>query len=177
MFIVQRVEGERERGDRLGGGQQTQRVSGRGGVDDDFVVFVVPCEADHLIQPDELVDPRNRQAEQRVDVFPIEPRAVLDDVAERLLMGAQPSGKRAMRVDFRRVQRRRGFRPAHEADAPRTRREPRAEHIAERVRRIGGNRQHAASAGRGRYRPRRGARGLADAALTRKERKVRRQSF
>ena len=62
-----------------------------------------------------------------------------------------------------------------EADAPRTRREPRVERIAERVRGIGGDRQHTASAGGRRHRPRRGARRLADAALTGKEGKVRRQ--
>src|ERR1700675_3157339 len=100
MLFVQRVEGVRKRGNGLRGGQQTEGVAGRGGVDDDFVVFVALCEADDLAQPDELVDSRNRQTEERVDVLSIEPRAVLDDVPERLLMGAQPPGKCAARVDL-----------------------------------------------------------------------------
>ena len=44
--------------------------------------------------------------EQRIDVLPIEPRAVLDDVAERLAVVAQPSGERPAGVELRRVQRR-----------------------------------------------------------------------
>ena len=105
MFLVQRVEGMRERGDGFGCGQEAQGVPGGRRVDDDFVVVTALCETDDLTQPDELVDSGNRQTEQRVDVLPIEPGTVLDDVPQRLLVGVQPSGKCAARVDFGRVQR------------------------------------------------------------------------
>ena len=89
---------------------------------------------------------------------------MLDDVAERQAVGAQPSGERPAGVDFRRVQR-----PAavgtREAHLPRPRRQARAQHVAERVRRIGGDHQDPASGGSRRHRRRRGAGGLADAAF------------
>jgi len=121
MFFVQRVEGVRKRGDRLRGSQQAQGVARRGGVDDDFVVFVVLRKADDLAQPDELVDPRDRQAEERIDVLSIEPGPLLDDLPERLLMGAQPSGECAAGVDLGRVQRSGRTHAAGEADGPGTR--------------------------------------------------------
>ena len=99
-------------------------------VDDHAVVLTGTRQADNLDQPHELVDSRNRQAQERIDVLPIEPRAVLDDVAERQAVGAQPSGERPAGVDFRRVQRpaARGTREAH---LPRARRQAHAQHVAE----------------------------------------------
>ena len=61
-------------------------------------------QADDLEQADELVDAGNRQIEQRVDVLAIEPGAVLEDVAERAPVVAQPARERARRVELDGVQ-------------------------------------------------------------------------
>jgi len=121
VFFVQRVQSVRQRRDRLRGGQQAQGVARRRGVDDDFVVIAVLREADDFAQADELVDSRDRQPEKRVDVLSIEPGPLLDDLSERLLMRAQPSGECAACVDLGRVQGSRCTRAAGEADGVGTR--------------------------------------------------------
>ena len=90
-----------------------------------------PRQPRDLEQPDEFVDPGNRQVEQLLDILAIEPGSVLEDVAERAAMLAQPAGEGAPRVEFaaRAVAARR-MRPRH-------RRERTAERVAQRMRGIG----------------------------------------
>ena len=104
MLLVQRVEHVGQGSDGFRRGKQPHRVPGRRRVDDHLVVFRCAGETDNLDQSDELVNARNRQAQEGIHVLPIEPRALFDDVAERDTVGVQPAGERPAGVDFRRVQ-------------------------------------------------------------------------
>ena len=86
-----------------------------------------------LEQADQLVDAGDRQTEQRVDIFAIEPGAVFEDLAERPAVLAQPAREGARRIELDGVERRRiAFRGARERDA---------ERVAERMGRIGGDKE------------------------------------
>ena len=87
--------------------------------------------------------------EQRVDVVAIEPGAVLEDVAERPSVLAQPSRERARRVELDGVQ----GTAAPAASRRGLRRQPDAERVAERMGGIGGHHQHAGAGGAPRRRP------------------------
>ena len=102
----------------------------RRGVDDDEVVVfaffaffaaLASGQARDLEDPEQLVDAGNRQIEERLDVVAIEPRAVLEHVAERAAMFGEPALERARRIELE----------ADDAaeDAARRRREPHAQRV------------------------------------------------
>ncbi len=104
MFLLEVVQDLSNRGDGLRRREQTQRVTGRRGIDDDFVVRgnapASPreiCDFDHA---DQFVDARHRQIEHGIHVMAVEPGAVLDRIAERLPVIGEPPGESARRVEF-----------------------------------------------------------------------------
>ena len=118
-----------------------------------------PADLDHANQ---LVDAGNREVEQRLDVFTIQPGAVLEDLAEGTTMVLQPAGKCARRVEFDRLERPRAGR----RHPSRLRGEPRTERIAKRVRRIGRHCEYSEASRGFSDGSRRRARRFADAAFT-----------
>ncbi len=129
MLFLQPIEQLRHRGDGVRRGEQPQRMAGGRSVDDDGAVGSRGGEATDFDQPDELVDSRQRQIEQRLDVGSIEPGAMFENIAERAPVLAQPARERARSVEL----------DAEEGAAnPRGRRgQAHAERITERVRGIG----------------------------------------
>ncbi len=116
-------------------------MAGRRGVDDHHLE--PRGETDDLDEADQLVDARHGEPEHRVDIVPVEPRAVLDDVRERRAVGGEPARKGPRRVEFRRAQSAAGA-----ADAGGPGRQLRAKCVAERVRGIGREDEDAAAAAR-----------------------------
>ncbi len=124
-------------------------MSRRRRIDDDVIV-AVGGEPRNLNQAHELVNAGNGDAEQPIDVLPIEPCAAFDDFGDRLTVSSEPAGERAGGVDLGGVEH-----PATAASRPRYayrtrgRREPRIERVAERMSGIGGNDEDSAATARG----------------------------
>jgi hypothetical protein len=197
VLTLERGQHAGHRGHGLRRREQPQRVPGGRGVDDNQVVvpfnrgtqsprsppgnsfsgsvacfagFACPLrEPRDLEDADELVDAGDGEIEQRVDVVSIQPGAVLEDLAERAPMFFQPSRERARRVELDGVERT-VPQPHHPT---RRRRQAFAQRIAERMRRVGGDDQHAAAGGRLGDGSGRRARRFADAALAAIEHKQR----
>src|SRR6202022_2940405 len=159
VLCLQVVEDLRELRQRRGHGQKAERVARRRGVHHHFLEPV--REPPQLDQADQLVHPREREAEERVDVLVVEIGAARGDEPEHPLPGAQPARERPIGVHLGRVQ-------AAPDEAGR-RREPLPQGVRERVRRIGRDQQRARPPAReGKRRPG-GAGGLSHAALARIE--------
>ncbi len=178
MILLQQIENLCHRRDRLRRRQQPQRVPGRRSVDDNDSVWRIANrmifsavsafhagEPGDFEQPDELVDPGDRQIEQRVDVFGVEPGAVFEDLAERAAVLLQPARERPRRVELDGVER-----PANRLGRAR---EGDAERVAEGVGGVGRHQQHAAPCRRFGNGPRRRRRRLADAAFAAVENELR----
>ena len=106
----------------------------------------------------QLVDPWDRQIQQRVDILSVEPRAVFEDLAERAPMLAEPPREGARRIELHGVER--GAQACGHGG------EGDAERVAEGMRRIGRDDQDAKAGGGLRHGMHGGTGGLADAALT-----------
>ena len=188
VLALERIEHLGDRRHCVRRGEQPKGVAGRRRVDDHYVVDrgrgsgacsvlgsidVAPdtCQPADLDQRRQLVDAGNRQTEERVDVLAIEPGPVFEDVAERLTVALEPATKGSRRIELdgmKSMARPMGL-PHFGAHASgyslHARRQPNAQHVAERMRWIGRHNEHALGAcrrsngGRGR------ARGLSDAAF------------
>ena len=98
---LQCIEDANDCADRCRRIEETQRVTGRGGVDDDAVVTAGSFgETNDLEQRHQLVDAWNRELEDGGDVFPIEPGAVLQHVGQGTAMVAQPAREGARGVEL-----------------------------------------------------------------------------
>ena len=75
-------------------------MPGRRGVDDHLVVRSLRTQPRQLHEADELVDARERLREELVDVLVVEVRAARGEDAQRSLPLAQPTRKRAIRVQL-----------------------------------------------------------------------------
>jgi hypothetical protein len=127
MIALQRLEHTDERFHRPRRRQQAKCVAGRSGVDDHHVeARGKGREAHDFDQADQLVDAWHRELEHLVDIVPIEPRAVLDDVRESTAVLAEPARKCLGRIDLRGVQRTAGA-----ADSGDSWRQRRTEGVAE----------------------------------------------
>ena len=99
MILLQVIERGRDSANRFRRSKQTKHVAGWRGVHHDHIIFCgsrrsAARKSDDLQQPDQFVDAWHRQSEQRLHVVPIEPGAVLDDVADGLTMLAEPPVER-----------------------------------------------------------------------------------
>ena len=140
-------------------GQHPQHVTGRRSVDDEAVVFAGGAEIGELQQRGDLVDPREREAQESRHVVAIEPRAAERDLFEQLTAGGNPSLERGRRVDLDSLQ------IADALDAAGSSAERLAQGVAKRGRRISGNDQRAAPGARRADTQGSSARRLADAAF------------
>ena len=166
VLRLQVVEHPGQAAERLRHLQQPQRVSGGRGVHHHDVEAA--REPRQLDQRHQLVDPRQREPEQRVDVLVVEVGPARGDLPERPLARAQPAPERAVGVHLHREEP-----PRHH---PRRRRQPHRQRVAERVGRIGRHHQRP-RAPRRRQRRRRRAGGLPDSAFSRKEPEARHSSL
>jgi hypothetical protein len=105
VLALQRIEDGRDRPDRVGRRQQAQRVTRRGGVDNDPIVLASGANPYDLEHGQQFVDPRDGQLQQGRHIGSIEPCAVFQRVAERLAMAAQPAGEGARCVELHRIER------------------------------------------------------------------------
>ena len=138
MLRLQRVEHAGNDANGFRRGKQPQRVPGRRRVDDDEVVRLHVREPLDLHQSDQFVDAGKRQVQQRVDVAAIEPCTMLQDVSKGAPMILEPARERAGGIELDRVE--------AAPDLARRGRQFHVERVAERVRRIGGDDQHAGRA-------------------------------
>ena len=175
MFLVQRVEHARHRADCFRRGQQAQRMTRRRGVDDNQVGETRARQTRDLEQSHELVEPGNREIQESLHVLPIEPRPLLENLAERTPMLRQPAGEGTAGVELERVKGAAVLSPVRRLEGPRHFRDAagqfRPQYVAERVRGIGRDEEHAPAARGFNDRARRRARRLADTAFTAVEEK------
>jgi len=101
VIALKGVEHRDQRLHRLWRCEQPQRVAGRCRVDDDEVeARPGRGKPDDLDEADQLVDPGHGELEQLVDVVPIQPRAMLNDVGEGTAMTSQPPYQGAFGVEL-----------------------------------------------------------------------------
>jgi hypothetical protein len=168
---VLRLHGIEHAGDlaqRAGHVQHAQRMTGRGRVDDDEIVPAGSGEPRDLEEGGQLVDPGERQPQETRDVFLVEPRPSQRDPLERSAAGGEPPLERAACIDLDRVQR-----PPADGDPAPGGAERRAQRVAERWSRIGGNDQGAELPRSRRNCRRSGARRLADSPFAADEQEFR----
>jgi len=165
MVRLQGVEQLRNPFKEDGRGQQSQRMTGRRRVDDDHVV-AVGGNTRNLEQPDDLIDPGQRQLEQTADIFFVEIGAAKRDCGQQVTPRGEPSIEGARGVEIH------GAEAGHSGDRARHGGYAHTQDITERGGRIGRDEQRAIGARRldrecGR------ARGFADATLATDQRKRR----
>ena len=166
------VENDGDPGQRRGHRQKTQRVAGWRGVDDHEVEGPARCESVELPEPDQLVHAGERKSQDRVDVVLVEIRSPSDDPRERRAPLGDPSCERGVGIELERGER---AARTNQRQAPGRRPGARAavrrllESISQRVSRVCRDEKHPRPAGRGGEGGRRGAGGLADAALAGEE--------
>jgi hypothetical protein len=80
-------------------------MAGRSRIDDDEIVRTDPADANDFEHREQLVDPWDRQFEQRVYVSAIEPGAVFERIAESQTMVAEPTLEDPWGVELQRVER------------------------------------------------------------------------
>jgi hypothetical protein len=154
------LKGVEQAGDRIDGGRrgdEAKGMTGRRGVDDDFVVRSGARQLDELEQSGQFIDTGNREDQQRFDVASIEPGPALEDFGERGAMPRQPSCERPFRIELDAIKAR-----CNPADTPR---KPAIEGIAQRMGRIGRDNEDAPAGVGVSERARRRAGRFADAAL------------
>jgi hypothetical protein len=158
--------------------QQPERMPGRRRVHDDLRILPGLGEARQLEQPDELVDAREREPQQRIDVVIVEIGSAPDDLLECHTPLPDPAVQRAIGIELDHVERPRNRGPwagsardARPGDrhAARQRGEPLVEHVSERMRRIRGDEEDASPGLRRHDSGTGGAGGLTDAPLAAEE--------
>jgi hypothetical protein len=125
MLLLQVVQHSGDGGDGLRCGQQSQRMTGRGRIEDDDVVGgrgglsavtsgrgmitrrqsgFEPGETGDFQHRGQFVDPRQGEVEERVDIGAVEPCTVLERIAQRRPMPREPAAKRTAGVHLDGVQ-------------------------------------------------------------------------
>jgi hypothetical protein len=165
VFALERIENHRDAVDRGGRSEETQGVTGRRGVDDHPVVPTAGADPHDFEHREQFVDSGDGQFQQRRDITPIEPRAMLERVTQRAPVVAQPSRERPRGVKFDGVE----GAAATSRDRGPPGGQPHVQDIAERMCRIGGDGEHTFPAASRGNRLGSGAGGLADAALPAEE--------
>jgi hypothetical protein len=168
MFRLHASKGAGDAAQYLGHRQHAKRVARRRGIDDDQIESCASSRAANLEQARELVDARQRQAQEARDIVLVEPGAAQRYLLEGGTAASQPALERTTGIDFDGVEH-----AARTVYWTRHRGKRLTQSVSKRWGRIGRDEQRADASVRGSNRYRRRARRLPDSSFAADETKSR----